>query len=160
MRNEKAQIYSQVFIYILSILLVSFILIYGYNSVQNFKKRAEQVACLKLRNDITNAVESISGDFGSVIRKEISLCGAYTKICFVESFENPQIPPNSDPIIKDSVQSNAGRNVFLVDSTAKDSFYAGKISVEPDLLCIKALSGKISLRIEGKGDHASLSQWS
>jgi len=156
---KRAQIYSQVFIYLLSIILVSFILIYGYNSIQNFKKRAEQVSCLKLRNDLTNAVESISGDFGSVIRKDLQLCNGYSKICFVETFENPILPGSADPIIKDSVLSNAGRNVFLVENTAKDSFYAGKISVEPDLLCINAVSGRVSLKLEGKGNHAAISQW-
>ena len=119
---RKSQLYSQVFIYILTVALISFILIYGYNSVQNFKKRAEQVSCLKLKNDLVNAVEIISSEFGSVIRKDLQVCNNYPKVCFVESFENPVLPSNMDPIIKDSILSNTGRNVFLVENTAKDSF--------------------------------------
>ena len=49
--------------------------------------------------------------------------------------------------------------VFLVEETAKESFYAGKISVEPDVLCIKSVDNKINLRLEGKGNHVLLSQW-
>ena len=117
------------------------------------------MSCLKLKNDLVNAVESVSGEFGSIIRKDLQLCNAYSKICFVESFENPILPGNIDPIIKDSVLSNAGRNVFLVENTAKESFYAGKISVEPDVLCISAVNSRISLRLEGRGNHALISQW-
>ena len=156
---RKSQLYSQIFIYILTIVLVSFILVYGYNSIQSFKQRAEQVSCLKFRNDLVNAVETISSEFGSVIRKDLQVCNSYPEVCFVESFESPALPNNIDPIIKDSILSNTGRNVFLVRDTAKESFYAGKISVEPDLLCIKTVSGKVSLRLEGNGNHVLISQW-
>lgn len=156
---RKSQLYSQIFIYVLTIILISFILVYGYNAVQNFRTRAEQVSCIKFKNDLSNAVESILGDFGSVKRKDLQLCSGYTQVCFVETFQNPLLPSNIDPIIKDSVKSNSGRNVFLVENTAKESFYIGNISVEPDVLCIKAISNKISLRLEGKGNHVLLSQW-
>ena len=158
--SAEAQIYSQIFIYILTIILVSFILVYGYNAVQNFKSRVEQVSCLKFKNDLQNAVESISSDFGSVKRKDLQLCAGYFQVCFVESFESPILPNNIDPIIKDSILSSTGKNVFLVENIAKESFYAGKISVEPDVLCIKAVNGKVSLKLEGKGNHVFISQWS
>lgn len=156
---RRGQLYSQIFIYILTIILVSFILVYGYNAVQNFKKRAEQVSCLKFKNDLVNAIESVSPDFGSVKRKELQLCSGYTKVCFVETFESPNLPNDIDPIIKDSILSSTGRNVFLLENIAKESFYAGRISVEPDILCIKAVNSKIDLRLEGKGNHAVISQW-
>ena len=155
----KGQLYGQIFIYILTIILVSFILVYGYNAVQNFKKRAEQVSCLKFKNDLVNAIDGISADFGSIKKKELQLCGGYSKVCFVESFNSPNMPGNIDPIIKDSILSGTGRNVFLVENIAKESFYAGKISVEPDVLCINTVNSKISIRLEGKGNHAIVSQW-
>lgn len=156
----KAQVYGQIFIYILTIILISFILVYGYNAVQNFKKRAEQVSCLKFKNDLSNGVESILSDYGTVKRKELQLCTGYKEVCFVETFESPSLPSNIDPIIRDSILSNSGKNVFLVENIAKESFYAGKISVQPDVLCIKATNNKISLKLEGKGGHVLLSEWS
>lgn len=155
----KGQLYSQIFIYILTIILISFILVYGYNAVQNFKKRAEQVSCLKFKNDLVNAIDGISPDFGSIKRKELQLCAGYSRVCFVESFNSPNMPSNIDPIIKDSILSGTGRNVFLVENIAKESFFAGKISVDPDVLCINAVNSKINLRLEGKGNHAIISQW-
>ena len=158
-KNKKTQLYGQIFIYILTIVLTSFILVYGYNAVNNFKKRAEQVSCLKFKNDLKNAVESISSDFGSVKRKDFQLCAGYTKVCFVESFESPNLPYGVDPILKDSVLSNSGKNTFLFDvyNSAKESFYIGKISVNPDVFCIEAINNKVSLSLEGKGNHAMLS---
>jgi len=158
LKNDNAQLYSQIFIYILTIVLISFILVYGYNAVRNFEDRAEQVACLKFRNDLSNSIESISSDFGSVKRKDLQLCGGYSKVCFVETMESPILPNDADPIIKDSILSNAGKNVFLMEKIAKESFYAGKISVEPDLLCINSINSKISIKLEGKGNYTFLSQ--
>ena len=160
---KKAQLYSQIFIYILTVVLIAFIFVYGYSSVQNFTKRAEKLSCIKFINDLQNAVESILGDFGTVKRKDFQLCNGYTKVCFVESassISNLIIPPNTDGIIKDSIKSNTGKNVFLVENIAKESYYAGKISVEPDVLCIKAYNNKISLKLEGRGNYVLLSQWS
>ncbi|MBI2656381.1 hypothetical protein HYX03_01425 [Candidatus Woesearchaeota archaeon] len=156
---KQSQLYGQIFIYILTIILISFILVYGYNAVQNFKKRAEQVSCLKFKNDLSNAVASIISDFGSIKRKDLQLCNAYTQVCFVETFESPNLPGSIDPIVKDSVLSNAGKNVFLIENIAKESFYIGKISVEPDVMCIRAINSKISLKLEGKGNHVLLSEW-
>lgn len=157
---KNSQLYGQIFIYVLTIFLTAVILAYGYSAVGNFRKRAEQLSCLKFQNDLKNAVQSIYSDYGSVRKKELQLCGDYTKVCFVESLAQPNMPANIDPIIKDSILSKTGKNVFFLEKTAKESFYAGKISVEPDVLCVKAIGNKISLRIEGRGSYALLSEWS
>ena len=158
---KRSQLYSQIFIYILTILLVSFILIYGYNAVQTFRDRAEQVSCLKFKNDLRNAISGILSDFGTVKNEDFELCGTYTQVCFVESFkriDKNNLPFNVDPIIKDNILSGAGRNVFLVEKIAKDSFYAGNISVDQDVMCVNALNSKVSLRLEGKGNHVFLTR--
>lgn len=159
---KKAQLYGQVFVYVLSLLLISFILIYGYNSIRNFKQKAEQVSCLKFKNDIRNSIESILSDYGSVQRKDLQVCSGYNQVCFVESYqkERSDAPQGLiDPIIIDSIKSETGKNTFLMDNTAKDSFYAGNISVSPDVMCVNVTRGKVSLRLEGKGNRVLLSQW-
>lgn len=159
---KKSQLYGQVFIYVLTIALVSFILVYGYNTIQNFRQRAEQVACLKFQNDLRNSIESIISDFGSVKRKDLQLCSGYSQVCFVETFwqfdrKNPQANINNlGHILKDSVASSSDRNVFL---TGGNSFYAGNISVENDVLCINSRNGQIIIRLEGKGNYVLISQW-
>lgn len=161
---KSSQLQSQLFIYILAMVLVSFILIFGYNSVQNFRDRAEKVSCLKFENELKSAIESISGDFGSVKRKDFQLCKSFQQVCFVDdniidraspnAIDQENTPISVDPIIKDSIISETPGNVFLVSGVAKDSFYAGKISVQGDVLCIKTLNNKIVLRFEGEGNKA------
>ena len=159
---RKSQIYSQAFIYILTVIVISFILVFGYNAVVNFKKRADQVSCLKFKNDLINAVDSITGDYGSVKRKDIKLCSDYMQVCFVETFQaidKNNLPIDIDPIIKNNILSDTGRNAFLVEKIAKESFYVGNISVDGNLLCINSTRNEISLRLEGKGNYVLLSKW-
>jgi len=166
---KSSQLHSQIFVYILTLVLVAFIFVFGYSSVRNIKDRAEQVACLKFENDLRAAIESISADFGSVKRKDFQLCGGYSKVCFVDdsianrnspnAVDSKNTPISVDPIIKDSISDRAHKNVFLTENTAKDSFYAGNISVNSDIMCITATNGKISLRLEGEGNKASIEQW-
>ncbi len=161
---KKSQIYGQIFIYILTVLLTSLILIYGYNSVKNFKDRAGQVSCIKFKNDIKGAIGNLEGDYGTVKRKDMELCSDYNSICFIDyNIDRNNIPP-TDPIIKDSIISRTGKNVFLIGgSSSREAFEVGKLSVSPpvpQVLCIKSTGGKISLRLEGKGDYVELSQWS
>lgn len=168
---RKSQLYGQIFIYIMTILLISFILIYGYNAITNFKGRTEQIASLKLQEDLKNSVRSITPDFGSAVKKEIDIGGA-SEICFVESYRT--FPRNfavnnfgvaADPIIADSIQSQSDKNVFLIGKSSLNSFYVGKISVDPstsvtfNVLCMKSLNGKVALKLEGRGDHALISGW-
>ena len=160
----KSQIYGQIFIYLLTIVLVGFILIYGYNAIENLRAKANQVECLNFKSDLKNTIESISSDFGRVKRADISLCSPYKQACFVETFEkfdknNPQSNVPLDPIIKDSLRAESGKNIFLVDKIAKEPFYAGNISVALDVFCINSINGKVSLKFEGMGDHVALSQW-
>ena len=171
---RQSQLYGQVFIYILTILLISFILIYGYNAISGFKGRTEQIVSLKLQEELKNSVQSITPDFGSA-----------SEICFVENFQyccNRASPVGKDssgsiivdPIIKDSIKSNDGnldhssdKNVFLIGKSASSPFNIGYIkldeSTDPgihiNVLCMKPLNGKVTLKLEGKGDHALVSAW-
>ena len=167
--SVKSQIYGQIFIYILTIVLVSFILVFGYNAIQNIRDKATQIECLNFKNDLRNSIEIISSDFGRIKKADIGLCSPYRQVCFVETFKdipNRNAPRSSvtpiDPIIKDSIMSKTDKNTFLVDKTAKDSFYAGNISIaDPalDVLCVNAINGKISLKMEVMGNHVEVSQW-
>ena len=159
---KKAQLYGQVFIYALTLVLISVVLVYGYSAIKNFRQKTEDIVAIKFQRDLRNSVESITNDYGSVSRKEFQLNGA-TKICFVESFEtfdrnNPISNTPLDNIIENSI-SGTDNNIFIIEKSLKNAFFAGRISVDNDVLCIKPNNNRIILRLEGKGDHAALSQW-
>ena len=174
---RKSQLYGQIFIYILTILIISLILIYGYNAITNFKGRTEQIVSLKLGEDIKSSVERIKPDYGSVVKKEIDVGGA-SQICFVESFPsilstNTPVGKDSDdnniivnPIVKDSISSGSDKNVFLIKKTVSNSFNVGSIRVSESIVtghtnvfCVYPKNGIAILKLTGKGDHALVEKW-
>ena len=152
----KAQMVGQIFIYILAVILVAFILIYGYNAVQTFKTRAEQVSYIKFKTDVESAIKSISSDYGSIKKAEFLVPSGYREVCFID-LDHPVVP-SGHPIIKDSVESGVKENLFLVREIEEESFYVGKIEVAGNS-CIEVKAGKIKVQLEGKGDHAIISEW-
>jgi hypothetical protein len=166
---RKGQIVGQVFIYILSIVIIASILAYGYTAISEFIARSDKVSDAKLQNDIIRAVERLSSDFGSVQRKDLAL-GGYLKICFVDThdFSPPSDwnPSGLHPLIKDNIESKTGNNVFLLGDTLEKSFKAGVIGVDypslgPDqnFMCLNVKNNQASIRLEGKGDYVLISEW-
>lgn len=153
----KAQIIGQVFIYVITIVLVIFILAYGYKSITTFKDKANQVSYIQFKNNMQNTIEVLTLDYGSVKVKEFIVPDDITEVCLVNSFpEFPILSNTGYPILEDSVNSNIGKNVFLIGKNVEESFDAGKISMEEDLLCILTPTSRIKLKMEGKGDHIAI----
>jgi len=165
---SKSQISSQIFIYVIAIIIFSFVLVYGYNAIRGFKERGEQISYIKFKTDITSTVKRISSDYGTLKREEFFLGSQYSKVCFLQSHDPP--PPItlankvSDNMVRDIVKDRVDENVFLFTTTLHESFDVGEIDVinPPDggYLCINTTIGKLKVQFEGKGDHALISKWS
>jgi len=66
------------------------------------------------------------------------------------------------PLVYDSWKDQAKINMFLVTSKEdiQTEYIEGiKISNQPYYKCIEVRQGKMTLRLEGKGDHVELSEW-
>lgn len=158
MTSRKGQI-SQVFIYITTLLIVALVLFYGYRAISTFKERADQVSFIQMKNDIENAIESISVDYGSVKTREISLPIDVREVCIISSYPGlPDLSGTQYPLIEDSVNSRVMKNIFLIgQQNAGESFYVEKIYIEDDILCVPSISNKLVLKMEGMGNHAVVS---
>ena len=153
----KAQLIGQVFIYVMTIVLVTFILTYGYKAITTFKDKANQVSYIQFKNNMQNTIETLALDYGSVKVKEFIVPDDITIVSFVNTFpEVPRLSNTGYPIIEDSVNSGVNKNAFLIGNGVEESFDAGKILIDEDLLCIPALTGRIKLNMEGKGDHTAI----
>lgn len=156
---------GQVFIYILSIVVVVIILSFGYKSITSFKEKSEEVAFIEFKNGLTSAVKSISSDYGSVVVKSINIPSDYKEVCFVNTYDGlPSLSNTGHPMIESSVNNGMDDNVFLVTASGVDrKFEVGSITVSGNevigsgLLCISVVSGKLKVRLEGKGNHADIS---
>jgi len=159
--KRKAQSPGQVIIYVLSLIMISLIFVYGYNAVKDFRVRADQVAYIKLKTDLQAAAKAISTDYGSVKRESFPLPGKYTEVCFADLDSGVYGASNIDeyPIIEDSVNSNVQKNVFMITDTMEDSFYIGPLQIENNFKCIPVLKGRLKLEFEGLGDSVKIDIW-
>lgn len=170
---RKAQIQAQVFVYILMIIIVSLILLYGYSAVKDFGKKSQQISLIESKGMIKNAIEKNSA-YGIIKKVEINLPDPYTKICFasseligelsrIQGGYNEIYQGNSNiedgfEIIADSIESAYNRNMFYFpDGT--ESMNVGKIIVDDYFKCFSKMKGVVVLRIEGQGDSARIKAW-
>ena len=153
----KAQI-SQVFIYLMTIIVAAFILFYGYRAISVFTEKSEQVSFIQFKNDMENTVTALSLDFGSVKVKEFTVPGNIKTLCLVGNYPSVLKLNNTKyPIIENSVNSGVRKNVFLIGIGIDESFYIENVESAENPLCTDVVSGKIKLRMEGKGDHTFIS---
>jgi len=145
---KKGQLIGQIFIYIIAVILVAFILGYGYKAIVSFREKSEQVSFIQFKIKLQNAVETITSDFGSVKILELPIPRNFEEVCFVKTYpsDTPEVISDSDyPIISDSTSTEVKKNVFLVENIAKDSFYVGKIDLNNNLYCINVTCSDFSL---------------
>ena len=153
--SNRAQMEQQTFIYILSLIGVAFILIFGYKAINDISKKDDQVVLIQFQNKLKNDVESLSSDYGSVKVREYNLPSGFDEICFVDLENvNPELIPNR-PIMEDSIQSGVKKNIFSLRENDIETFYIEGFKLsDPYWSCIQPKSGNIELRIEGIGNAA------
>lgn len=155
---RKAQIQSQIFVYVLALIIMSFVLIYGYKSLTSIKDKGDLASTINFKTDIKSAVSSISSDYGSIRVEEISVPPGFREVCFVDLSTN-EVPDEYSLIknyVDDVINNNAEpRNVFLYPEGI-ESVYVGEIEVEDEFLCVDVSYGKISVKLEGLGNRARI----
>lgn len=176
---KSGQVYSQALIYIFTLVLVSIIIVYGYNAISNFRSMAAEVSMLKLRNDISNSIKEMASEYNSEKLTEFPLPDNIKRVCFIETYDTTlqDSDLNFDVIIKDSVANEFAaanndiekikkiKNVFLMENVIKDSFNVpikiivedGLSSPNDEVICKENIGGRFSLKIIGKGDGVTLS---
>ncbi|MEM4263652.1 MAG: hypothetical protein QW666_02030 [Candidatus Woesearchaeota archaeon] len=156
---RKAQMIGQIFIFVLAALIFILILTYGYRAISNFLQRSEQVALIDFKTDLESAVETIKRDYGSVKKIELLVPKRYTEVCFVDpdKSKRPGDLEQERPLMYATWLAGS-ENVFLVPKQ-EAPIYLEDIAVEGGYTCISASHGKISLRLEGTGRKAKISEW-
>jgi len=168
---KKAQIQGQVFIYILMIVIVSLILLYGYRAIKDFGTKSEQISLIESKGMIKNAIDKNTA-YRRIRKVDVDLPTSFTHICFVSSEVIGEItrlgnPDDSDPspiyttgyeIIQDSVDTGYNKNMFYYpDGT--EAMDVGNIVIQGGFDCYRKVGGIVRLRMEGLGDSVKISEW-
>jgi len=154
---KKAQVQTQIFIYVMALIIFSLILLYGYSSIKKIREQASSVEYIQFKTDIENTITKLGYEFGSVEIKEFNVPGNYKQVCFVELTGTPVIPADY-PIINNSVYTNASDNVFLVKNIAEESFRVNGLNIAGGFHCFNISKGIIGIRMESLGSAVKVSE--
>lgn len=162
--TKKSQI-NQVFIYLISALIIIFVLYYGYTAIIGFSSKQQQIAYATFKAELEKAISGVATDFGTVRIQDIDAPPNYNQVCFVDPslIGNPGSDAaalqSTSPIMYDSVSSGARNDVFLLPSGSP--FYEDNVQVSgpnnQKFFCTDIKYGKVKLRFEGLGNAAKIS---
>lgn len=163
--RARAEVSSSVFLYILAVIVIGSILIFGYKRVMDITKSGDEIQVLEFRKFIENHINNGLGS-GNELVEDITLPTGFSELCFVNLKQTPDDTIKSDlknDLIFDSWKAGIEKNVFLVRGNKIESFYVDKErlvigdegsncnGVLDYSLCCNVKDGKIELRFTGKG---------
>ncbi|RMD58331.1 hypothetical protein D6825_01230 [Candidatus Woesearchaeota archaeon] len=160
---NKAQSVMQVLVFILAGIIFLLIIGYGYKSISYFLERQEQVQLADFWNDLETSIESIRRQPGTVRKVQLPLPSKYAGVCFFDKQTCGQGAKLKTPnrVIDMSWASDACRrtksNVFVFPRVGGEPSLDISVS-PPGYVCIPN-SGGITVRVEGLGRSAKVSEW-
>jgi hypothetical protein len=140
---KKSEVHTQIFVYLIAMVVISLVLLYGYNAIKGFMLRSDEVNLVQFKTDFINAIDAQSHEYQSVIRKTLFLPPGYTTLMIIDSelwtsvngaASLKNFMKDGYPLVLDSWISGVDKNVFLIGKNKMESFYAGKIifsQIEP-----------------------------
>jgi hypothetical protein len=163
LKKKSQMIHSEIFVYILALVVFSLILLYGYKAIANLRGQSDQISTTQFKTDMKNTVEKLGYEFGTVEVKSITVPNGVSKVCFAEIPSNPAdlnaYHPAIDDynLIEDSLSSGSKDNVFLIGSKTIEPLSIIQITLEDKFKCFDVVSGRINVRLEAKGNVVAIS---
>ena len=163
MMNKRAQIYGQIFIYILLILVFASILVYGVYAISQLVMRAERIEIEKFKMDMKNLVAE-NREYNTVDVVEVKLPSKFSQLCFVDStalgttvsVHTTETAPKEIHLINDKIMSGAKDNMFLYPP-GSESYDVGKIQVSGSSKCFGAdYNHNVKIKFRGLGDKTEI----
>jgi len=167
MNRKRAQIVGQVFIYILAIVAFAAILGFGYIIIDILLQKQCDVKSIKFKTDLESTFTGIFGSYGKVRNNlDFTLPCETKKVCFVDFDNSVKIcdsglatPQACNYMDTYTDYDKTEQNVFL-DPPSEIKLKVSPIKFDKDVstYCISAKSGRIKLRLEGKGTYVQVSE--
>jgi len=163
----KGQVFGQVFIYILVIIIVGLLFLFGYQGVKLIQNNACENYQLSLKHNLESSLLD-NRVFGASQRDSLRAGCSYSKVCFVDTMvinnASIQLVPTDGPfVLVDSANAGVQRNVFFFDS--KDipdsrAIYFPNIQVPaPGVKCFDVKNGVFQIRFLGTGVGTRIEEW-
>ncbi len=164
--NKKAQL-QQVFIYIITIIIVGLIFVVGYKAIGGIMEKGCDVEVTNFKSNLKSYITKYN-TYGSVQNENMKSPCDYSHICFVDTGRIQDSDPNnkvyapeivgnnqSKIIIGGSANAGIEENVFLIKSQVTDPFgFYDEIEVAPPdyVVCFNSTrNGFFNITFEGTG---------
>jgi hypothetical protein len=168
-KNKRAMETNQMFVFIVSIIVVGLVLLFGTKAIMSFMAGTEDVQYVQFKTNLQDAIDDVASDYGSVKQRAFNMPGEYQKVCFVDIKKSPgSFDIQADSLIDGARQpllinawEDKTANVFLIDQVVVKSFIDERITLpegEP-YVCLKRQQGELRVRLEGVGRAVEVSEW-
>lgn len=145
---------QQVFIYILTIVVVGLILLLGYKAIGGLIAKGCDVEQTTFKSSLENYISKYSS-FGSLHKETIKVPCDYREICFVDAEKiGASFTYLDNIIIESSVEAGIEQNIFLEKKGVTDPIgFMKEVEIEDasGIVCIENRNGNFYITFEGLG---------
>jgi len=161
-KGKKGQMQSQLFVYIISILVVGMLLYFGITWIGELTKTAEKIDATKFKVDLENSFDSIRTEYMDQRNFEYSVPSGIDRVCLLDSFTDLQVATiyglcdtasdDYDPRICNIWKDNSSSIAFSPPLDTEINL--GSIIVDdPKYMCFSSTNSRnLRLRLVGLGD--------
>ncbi|MFC1691546.1 hypothetical protein ACFL0W_05190 [Nanoarchaeota archaeon] len=153
---KKAEVQGQMFVYILSVIIIALIMFFGYKSVASLKEDADVAELISIQKDLENTIKTMRSDYGAIKIKEITLPAGYKTLCIVD-LNHSDSAVSGRPLVDDAWESKTA-SIFYISPAGdfKDQFVENIQVESPYFFCLESEIGLVKIRIEGTGNKAKV----
>ncbi len=165
--KTKGFLASEIFTYIMLLVVAALILMFGYKAIHYFQDRSAEIARLELKSNLERNMKDTMS-YGSVKKFSYLVPNDVREVCFIDWKKAPNIDKDKYPLIYETwelswTSQTLKENVFLYSSTLDTEEFALSVNDrslfsigEESYRCIPILNGELTLRFEGRGDSVEI----
>ena len=162
---KKAQIQSQIFVYLLVAVIIGFMLLFAFKAISGFGKKNIEHQIILFQENIKKDIEAQAIHIGSVVEESYTMPNFVTRVCFMDVSKREEILSAGSfedfPLIVDSLETT-DNNMFLFDEDDNfyNSFNVGNVNLLGDYnckphVCFDVQNKVLNVLMMGRG-HATL----
>lgn len=151
------------FMYIMTIVVIGLIILFGYKAIGNLMEVGDTASKVRFQKDFQNSVAQ-GRSYGRITTHTFAVGDDYSHVCMIDrrAFKTDILSASrtvKNPLIRDSVETGAPENAFLVlEDGTLEPYEVEDLEVDEGGLCVQVSSGRVRMRFEGKGNRVKVSE--
>lgn len=176
-KNKRAQV-NEVFTYIMAIIIIGMILLFGVKYIIKLQHNIQSIDLVQFKSQVESTAQKYAYQYGSWTKKDFSVPREIEFVCFFDLSKHtaaatsnictgtaPASDPNKDvgkqPLLCDGWQQGkeGTQNIMTVPFTTENPIHIGRLEVDntQGYKCFKVTAGKFTATITGLGDGVKIS---